>query len=69
MNNWDIKFIQLAKDIAEWSKDTNRKNGAVIVDSENAVVSVGYNGFPKGCDDNIPSRYEKPDKYLFFEHN
>lgn len=68
MKNWDIKFIELSRHIAEWSKDTNRKNGAVIVDSDNIVVSIGYNGFPRGCDDTIESRYERPDKYLFTEH-
>ena len=68
MNNWDLKFIELTKHIAEWSKDTNRKNGAVIVDDDNIVLSLGYNGFPRGCDDSIDSRYEKPAKYLFTEH-
>jgi dCMP deaminase len=68
MDNWDLKFIELTKHIAEWSKDTNRKNGAVIVDDDNIVLSLGYNGFPRGCDDSIDSRYEKPTKYLFTEH-
>ncbi len=68
MNNWDIKFIELSKHIAEWSKDTNRKNSAVIVDSDNIVISLGYNGFPRKCDDSVESRYEKPEKYLFTEH-
>jgi dCMP deaminase len=68
MTNWDEKFIALAKHIAEWSKDTNRKNGAVIVNSDNIVLSLGYNGFPRGCDDSITTRYEQPTKYLFTEH-
>lgn len=68
MNNWDLKFIELSRHIAEWSKDTNRKNSAVIVDSDNIVVSMGYNGFPRGCDDSIDVRYKQPDKYLYTEH-
>lgn len=68
MTNWDLKFIELSRHIAEWSKDTNRKNGAVIVDQDNIVLSVGYNGFPRGCDDTVTSRYEQPEKYLFTEH-
>lgn len=68
MTNWDKKFVDLAKHIAEWSKDTNRKNGAVIVDDDNNVLSLGYNGFPRGCDDSIESRYEQPTKYLYTEH-
>jgi len=68
MNNWDLKFIGLSRHVAEWSKDTNRKNGAIIVNSDNIVVSMGYNGFPIGCDDSIPLRYEKPAKYFYTEH-
>lgn len=69
MTNWDNKFIGLAKHIAEWSKDTNRKVGSLIVDSDNRIISTGYNGFPIKCDDTIKSRYERPDKYLFTEHS
>ena len=68
MNNWDLKFIELSRHVAQWSKDTNSKNSAIIVDGDNIVISMGYNGFPRGCDDSILSRYERPDKYLFTEH-
>jgi len=68
MTNWDLKFIELSKHVAQWSKDTNRKNGAVIVDDDNIVLSLGYNGFPRDCDDSIESRYEQPIKYLYTEH-
>lgn len=68
LTNWNQKFIALSKHIAEWSKDTNSKNSAIIVDSDNIVLSMGYNGFPRGCDDSIKSRYDRPDKYLYTEH-
>lgn len=68
MNNWDKKFMKMASDISEWSKDKNRKVGAVIVDTDNNVLSIGYNGIPRGCNDDIPFRYERPEKYLYFEH-
>ena len=68
MKNWDLKFIEQARLVAEWSKDTNRKNGAVIVNADNIVLSQGYNGFPIGCDDSDKTRYEKPRKYMFTEH-
>lgn len=68
MSHWHFKFIDLAKHIAEWSKDINRKNGAVIVDTDNNVLSLGYNGFPRGCDDSVKERYEQPTKYLYTEH-
>lgn len=34
------------------SKDKKTQTGACIVDSENKIVGVGYNGLPKGLDDN-----------------
>ena len=68
MENWDKKFIKLSKHISDWSKDKNKKVGAVIVDSDNIVLSMGYNGIPRGCDDTNECRYERPTKYLFTEH-
>ena len=68
MENWDKKFMKLSKHISDWSKDKNKKVGAVIVDSDNIVLSMGYNGIPRGCDDTNECRYERPTKYLFTEH-
>jgi dCMP deaminase len=65
---WDLKFIELAKHISGWSKDTSTKVGAVIVNDSNRIISTGYNGFVIGCDDSIKSRYEKDKKYLYTEH-
>lgn len=45
-NKWDIRFLQLARFISGWSKDPSTKVGGVIVDPQNRVVSMGYNGFP-----------------------
>ncbi|MCF0246792.1 MAG: dCMP deaminase family protein [Ileibacterium sp.] len=33
------------------SKDPNTQVGAVIVNPDNRVVGMGYNGFPRGCSD------------------
>jgi dCMP deaminase len=68
MGSWDSKFVELSNLVASWSKDTNTKVGAVIVDTDNIVLSMGYNGFPRGCDDTKEDRYEKPIKYLYTEH-
>ena len=68
MTNWDNKFIELSKHIASWGKDTSRKNSAIIVDTDNIVLSMGYNGFPIGCDDTKTERFERPAKYMFTEH-
>lgn len=54
---WDRRFLDLADHVAQWSKDPRTKVGAVIVDQKNRVVSIGYNGFPRGVDDS-DKRYE-----------
>jgi len=49
--SWDEYFMSLAHLSAVRSKDPSTQVGAVIVDSSNRVVGLGYNGFPRGCDD------------------
>jgi dCMP deaminase len=65
--NWNKRFMDLAAHIAAWSKDPT-KVGAVIVDNERRVLSMGYNGFPSGCNDDILERHERPAKYMYTEH-
>lgn len=50
-NKWDERFVTLADFISNWSKDPVRKVGCVLARG-NEVLSMGYNGFPKGMDDN-----------------
>jgi dCMP deaminase len=57
---WDERYIELARQISTYSKDPFTQTGAVIVDSSNRVVSVGYNGFPKGVKDDV-ERYQNRD--------
>lgn len=68
MNKWDKRFMNLVDLVATWSKDTSTQVGAVIVDNENTILSVGYNGFPRGVDDSIEERFERPIKYMYTEH-
>jgi dCMP deaminase len=68
MVDWNNRFIELSMLVASWSKDKNRGVGAIIADEENRIISVGYNGFPRGADDTIEERYERPLKYLYTEH-
>lgn len=49
---WDEYFMGIALLSSYRSKDPNTKVGACIVDQNNIIVGVGYNGFPKGCNDN-----------------
>lgn len=68
MANWNERFIELTNHVAGWSKDKNTKTGALITDKNHRVISMGYNGFPSGCNDNILERYERPAKYFYSEH-
>tara|TARA_Y100000296_G_scaffold83013_1_gene113081 strand:+ start:652 stop:1137 length:486 start_codon:yes stop_codon:yes gene_type:complete len=49
---WDYRFLEMAELISTWSKDPSTQVGAVIVDDERRIVSLGYNGFPKNICDN-----------------
>ena len=69
---WDEYFMGLAHLSALRSKDPNTQVGAAIIDENHRVVSVGYNGFPKGCsDDDFPwarSGGVLNSKYAFVVH-
>jgi dCMP deaminase len=65
--NWDLRFMVLADHIAQWSKDRSSRVGAVIVSDKNPI-SMGYNGFPRGCDDDLEERHERPTKYSWVLH-
>lgn len=56
MADWDQRFLDLAQHVAGWSKDPSTKVGAVIADpADRRVLSMGFNGFPRGIAD-IPGR-------------
>jgi dCMP deaminase len=68
MTDWNNRFLDLCEHVATWSKDPSTKLGAVIVDSKKRVVSIGYNGFPRGVDDRHDRYDDRPTKYLFVAH-
>jgi dCMP deaminase len=68
VTDWHKRFLDLCEHVATWSKDPSTKLGSVIVDDKKRIVSVGYNGFPRGVED-FEERYEdRPTKYLFVAH-
>jgi dCMP deaminase len=68
MSKWADRFLALAEHIAEWSYDPSTKVGAVIVDKKHRVLSMGYNGFPRGVRD-LSRRYaDKETKHLYVCH-
>lgn len=72
MNKWDKRFISLARHVAQWSKDPSTKVGAVIVDENKRIISLGFNGFPIGVmdtDDLLSNRELKLQAILHAEEN
>ena len=55
---------------AKRSMDPNTQVGACIVDSNNIILSTGYNGFPYGCSDDLYpwERTGKDTKYSYVVH-
>ena len=49
--SWDEYFMGLALLSAQRSKDPNTQVGACIVSDDNRILSIGYNGAPRGLDD------------------
>ena len=66
--NWDEYFINIAEQVKLKSKDINTQIGVVVVGKDNEIVSTGYNSFPRGINDDIDERQERPEKYFWFEH-
>ena len=68
MNKWDKRFIELSQFISTFSKDPSTKVGAVITDKKQRIISIGFNGFPRGVTDS-PERLENREvKYKIVVH-
>ena len=71
--SWDEYFMGVAKLASFRSKDPNSQVGACIVDKDNKILSMGYNGFPRGCsDDDFPWAREGDTletKYAYVTHS
>lgn len=49
--SWNETFMSMANIIAQRSKDPSTQVGCCIVNENNIIVGLGYNGFPRGCND------------------
>lgn len=65
---WEHRFLDLARSVASWSKDPSTHVGAVIVDSANRILSLGYNGFPAGMSDDRALYQDRTEKYSRIIH-
>jgi dCMP deaminase len=64
------KYLALAHDLAQrHSKDRSTKVGAYLVHpTEFTELTRGYNGMPRGANDEAHERHERPVKYDYFTH-
>jgi dCMP deaminase len=67
-NKWDIRFMRIAKEISQWSKDPSSKIGAVIVNDDHRILATGYNGFPRGIQDDEDRLNNREIKYSLIVH-
>lgn len=64
---WFKRYLDIARNVALWSKDPNKKIGSIIVNENGNIVSQGYNGFPRNIKDD--DRYnDKNIKNIYVVH-
>ena len=65
---WTEYFMEMATLVASKSKDQSMKCGTVIIGEGHTILTTGYNGFPRGVDDNNEAYHKRPEKYFWTEH-
>ena len=66
-NTWDRYFINMAALVASRSKDVSVQVGAVLT-QDKTIISTGFNGFPRNCDDEKLMKLDRPEKYEWICH-
>ena len=61
-NEWDVRFLRLAREVSTWGKDPSTKCGAVAVRDRLPLV-MGYNGFARGLSDTAERLNNREEKY------
>lgn len=71
--SWDEYFMGVAYMSAMRSKDPHTQVGCCIVSQDNKILSMGYNGFPRGCSDEVYPWKREGDpldsKYFYTTHS
>ena len=68
MTDWDQRFLNLSKHISQWSKDHSTKVGCVVVGPDREIRSTGFNGLPRGIEDNDERLNNREIKYPLISH-
>ena len=67
LTKWDERFIRIAREVADWSKDPGTKVGAVLV-TDRRIIATGYNGFPQGINDSFERYADRDLKIAYTVH-
>ena len=68
LSKWDRRFIELANSVAGWSKGPRKRIGAAIVRPDRSIASLGYNGPPRGFDDEAFLRMTREEQHAVVIH-
>ncbi len=66
--DWNLRFLQLSRDISLWSKDPSTKVGCMIIGPKREIRSTGFNGFPRGVEDTPERLNDREQKYRLVCH-
>jgi dCMP deaminase len=61
---WDTYFMSVALLSSFRSKDGHMQNGACIVGKGNTIIGMGYNGLPRGLNDENKNYWNDDDKSI-----
>ena len=64
----DLRYLEVTRQIAQWSKDPRTKVGAVLVGNKGQIISQGYNGFPRKIKDTEERLHDRTLKHKFVIH-
>ena len=62
--SWDEYFMGIAVLSSKRSKDPSTQVGACIVNNDNKIISMGYNGAPTGYDDDKYMSWDRDGTFL-----
>jgi dCMP deaminase len=65
--SWDKTFFDIIDVIAQRSDDPNTKLGSIISSPTNDIISMGYNGLPRGIKPES-HKVNRPTKYCYMGH-
>jgi len=68
LNKWYKRYLKIAAEVAQWSKDPSTKVGAIIVGTKGQIIANGFNGFPRGIKDSEIRLNDRPLKYKYTIH-